>query len=503
MAFNFPIDTADTFVKVIDTMHRLSESDVNPDELAVCVLDLGSVVRQHRLWTQSFARVQPFYAVKCNPDPLVIRLLAALGSCFDCASRAEIELVLSLGVTADKIIFANPCKQEAMIRFAASVGVHLMTFDNAAELQKVSKADPHARMVLRIITDDSRSMCALSSKFGAPLEVVESLLHEAKRLRVHVVGVSFHVESGATVPHVFADAVRDARQVFSIAAELGMRLSLVDIGGGFPDMYSEHGLQFPAVVEVLRPALDECFPPDLGVRIIGEPGRFFVGGAYTLAVAVTSRRLLYPHLQPRLNVPARPAWRDLPPLVPRSPSLQSSGPSSPTTPTAPLSPSLSPSLLGRALSRGDKPECSDATRATLEPTGIMYYVTDGVYSSFNNVLTDHAVLTPKLLVCRGQRVHPARASSFANQGTVFPCSIFGPTCDALDCITKTAELPELWIHDWIYFENMGAYTFALSCTFNGFGRPLRGIINTESSSVPTPELPPPLTVVDGVVVQQP
>ena len=53
-------------------------------------------------------------------------------------------------------------------------------------------------------------------------------------------------------------------------------------------------------------------------------------------------------------------------------------------------------------------------------------------------------------------------------GHVFACSIWGPTCDSMDCINKHCELPELAIGDWMYFENMGAYTHAAASEFNGF-----------------------------------
>ncbi|KAL0016900.1 hypothetical protein SO802_003969 [Lithocarpus litseifolius] len=80
-------------------------------------------------WTRALPTVQPYYAVKCNPNLSFLGAMAALGSNFDCASQAEIESILSLGVSPDRIIFANPCKAESHIKYAASVGVHLMTFD--------------------------------------------------------------------------------------------------------------------------------------------------------------------------------------------------------------------------------------------------------------------------------------------------------------------------------------------------------------------------------------
>ncbi len=67
-------------------------------------------------------RVTPFYAVKCYPEPGVLRLLAALGTGFDCASKGEVEMMLNMGVHPSRIIFAHPCKRGVDIRFAR-VGV--------------------------------------------------------------------------------------------------------------------------------------------------------------------------------------------------------------------------------------------------------------------------------------------------------------------------------------------------------------------------------------------
>lgn len=77
-------------------------------------------------------------AVKCNSDAAVLELMAGLGLGFDCASKAEIDVVRSLGVSPSRIIYANPCKTKSFIKHAAAQGVDLMTFDNEQELYKVS-----------------------------------------------------------------------------------------------------------------------------------------------------------------------------------------------------------------------------------------------------------------------------------------------------------------------------------------------------------------------------
>src|SRR6266498_275963 len=115
-------------------------------------------------------------AVKCNPDPKVLRLLAALGTGFDCASKWEIEQILNMGLAPERIIYAQPCKTNSYVRFAKSVGVKQMTFDNTDELYKIARLFPDAELLLRIMTDDTSSLCRLSMKFGAPMDTTDTLL---------------------------------------------------------------------------------------------------------------------------------------------------------------------------------------------------------------------------------------------------------------------------------------------------------------------------------------
>ena len=214
--------------------------------------------------------------------------MAKLGTGFDCASQAEIELVLSLGVDPSRIIYAQPCKTKSYIRYAAKEGVKLMTFDNADELYKIKAFFPGAELVLRIMTDDSASLCRLSAKFGASLDHTGKLLSLAKALNLNIVGVSFHVGSGASDPGSFVRAVQDARNVFDQATAIGFDLKLLDAGGGFEDS------TFELFAGVLKTALDEYFPPQ--IRVIGEPGRYYVANAFTLAANIIARRDVWDEL---------------------------------------------------------------------------------------------------------------------------------------------------------------------------------------------------------------
>ncbi|KAJ1470196.1 ornithine decarboxylase 1, partial [Baffinella frigidus] len=182
------------------------------------VVDLSTVMRKISDWKKLMPRIQPFYAVKCNDDVVVCRMLADSGCGFDCASKAEIQAALSYGISPDLIIYANPCKQASMLRYARSVGVMKLTADNVEELHKVAREHPFAEVVIRIAVDDSKSVCRFNSKFGAQPAEWDELLRTARALDLNVLGFSFHVGSGCGDLKPFADAVSSARDAFDLAA---------------------------------------------------------------------------------------------------------------------------------------------------------------------------------------------------------------------------------------------------------------------------------------------
>ncbi|KAK9452365.1 pyridoxal-dependent decarboxylase [Limtongia smithiae] len=349
------------------------------------VADVGEVYRQHLRWGLLLPRVRPFYAVKCNPDPNVLKLLARLGTGFDCASKKEMDLVLSLGVEPSRIVYAHPCKTASFVRYAAQRDVRLMTFDNAEELHKIKRFFPEAELLLRVITDDSESLCRLSMKYGASLADTPALLKLAQYLDLNVVGCSFHVGSGAAGGRPFVEAAKSARAVFDIAAALGTTMTVLDVGGGFSFD------NFENIAAVLRPALDALFPPS--VRIIAEPGRYYVASAFTLACHVIARREV-PHLG-----------------------------------------------------------------------NYMFYLNDGVYGNMNCIMFDHQRPAVRVLT-HGQTYMYGLPDNCSGPVTA---SVWGPTCDGIDCITGECQLPYvLDVGDWVYFDNFGAYTICAASGFNGF-----------------------------------
>jgi len=400
----------------IDVEQQIREKiSQQTEDNAFFIVNLSDIIRKKKQWNNCLPRVEPFYAVKCNPDIEIIKCLAVMGVNFDCASRGEIDLVMSIGVTADRIIYANPCKPKAHLNYAREVGVNMSVFDGEAELYKIKECHPNCKLLMRIATDDRNSMCAFSVKFGARENQWQRLLNVAKSLDLQVIGVSFHVGSGCSSLDTYESSLRSAHRVFQMGEELGFSMNLLDIGGGFPGSWSAmgddgSGITFSKITSTMNPLLDQLFPRGR-VRLIGEPGRYMVASSHTLAVSVIGVR--------KFEV-----------------ELACDGTSATGTPP------------GSPDTRRSGAEHSNAFKFS-------YYVNDGVYGSFNNIMFDHAHPQPVLLEKRPSAV-------------TYNATMFGPTCDSLDCIGKDMPLPELNVGEWIYFPNMGAYTKAAASAFNGF-----------------------------------
>ncbi|KAM3710928.1 hypothetical protein ACJW31_01G069200 [Castanea mollissima] len=239
-------------------------------------------------------KVQPYHAVKCNPNLNFLGAMAALGTNFDCVSQAEIESILSLGVSPDEIIFANPCKARSHIKYAASVGVNLTTFDSIDEIKKMQKWHPKCDLIIRIkAPDDSGARCPLGSKFGALPEEVKTILQAAQTAQLTVGGISFHIGSVSTDSRAYQSrfcyqqAIAAAKIAFKMATKLGMpQMSVLNIGGGFMA-----NSQFDETATVVKAAIQSYFGNYSGLTVIAEPGRFFAKSVFTLATNIIGKRI--------------------------------------------------------------------------------------------------------------------------------------------------------------------------------------------------------------------
>eukprot|EP01120_Amphizonella_sp_Union-15-10_P013216 TRINITY_DN610_c0_g1_i2.p1 TRINITY_DN610_c0_g1~~TRINITY_DN610_c0_g1_i2.p1 ORF type:complete len:241 (+),score=39.80 TRINITY_DN610_c0_g1_i2:61-783(+) len=205
---------------------KFENSSLEDTDQAFYIVNLDDVIEKYRQWIKLLPRITPYYAVKCNPDIYICRELARLGAGFDCASIGEIEIIESIGVSPDQIIFSNPIKSPMHLQYAKQHQIDFTVFDSKEELYKIRDIFPSARLLIRLAVDDSFSVCELNSKFGAKLKDAEYLLNLAKELNLNVIGVGFHVGSGCLNPHAYEHAIRESRKLFDKAEQI---LSLIHI----------------------------------------------------------------------------------------------------------------------------------------------------------------------------------------------------------------------------------------------------------------------------------
>jgi ornithine decarboxylase len=295
--------------------------------------------------------VRPFYAVKCNPHPLILKRLVSLGLSFDCASPEEIRLIMDLGVPPSKILYAHPCKPPGDLTWAFEKGIRTTTFDTLSELTKIPF---EMDVILRIRADDPTATCPLGNKYGAELEDVPEILSNLKH---KLVGISFHVGSGSNSQEAHRNAILKTLDIVSLARLHGHDPKIIDIGGGF-----RYGKLPTGLTDLL-----------VGFEVWGEPGRYFAEHVATLFTPVIGKK---------------------------------------------------------------------KHAVTID---------ESLYGAFNCKLFDHA--DPRPIV---EREKPLRAQT-----------VFGCTCDGIDVIHESLDLPELEIGDFLIWPAMGAYTLAACTSFNG------------------------------------
>lgn len=224
------------------------------------------------------------YAVKCNSQPAVLLALWEGGiRDFDVASLDEIALVRGLFPDAG-IHYMHPVKPRAAIACAMrDYGVSTFAVDCQSELDKVlteAEGFGPVDILVRLALPFGRAGRDQSGKFGISADLAAQVL-KAARPAARCLGLTFHVGSQCLDPRSFVEAIILAKQAQS---EAGIKLDVLDVGGGFPASY------------------DECVPPpfqDFVDAIKGEadapqlwcePGRALVASGQSLVVRVVGRK---------------------------------------------------------------------------------------------------------------------------------------------------------------------------------------------------------------------
>ena len=255
------------------------------------VLDVDRVEENYRRLQAAMPQARIYYAVKANPAAPILDRLVRLGSSFDAASYEEISACLDAGAEPDAISYGNTIKKESAIKAAFDRGVRMFAFDSEGELKKLARSAPGARVYCRILVGNDGAEWPLSRKFGCAIEMAKTLMVQAAELGLDPFGLSFHVGSQQTKTTAYEAAIAKAAMLFTDLQEAGVKVRMVNLGGGYPVRYRAEVPEIDAFGAAIMGAMAQHFGNALPDIVI-EPGRFIVGdaGVVSAEVVLVSRK---------------------------------------------------------------------------------------------------------------------------------------------------------------------------------------------------------------------
>ncbi|MDR0998736.1 MAG: type III PLP-dependent enzyme [Treponema sp.] len=262
-------------------------------ETPCIVFNLQAIKLNYQRLKGLFPYSQIYYAVKANPDREIVSMLAELDSNFDIASPYELDMVLSLGISPERVSYGNTIKKARDVAYFYERGVRLYATDSKEDLKSIAQNAPGSKIYVRILVEASSTAdWPLSRKFGCHQDMAYDLLIMARDLGLTPLGISFHVGSQQRDIGQWDEAIAKTKYLFSsLEEDEGIKLSLINMGGGFPAPYTQPTNDLAEyAAEIQRYLLDD-FGDDLP-KIILEPGRSLVGNSGILIseVVLISRK---------------------------------------------------------------------------------------------------------------------------------------------------------------------------------------------------------------------
>jgi len=262
-------------------------------ETPCIVINLGGIKSNYLKMRDSFPYAQIYYAVKANPDVAILSMLNELGANFDIASRYELDLVMSLGVSPDRMSYGNTIKKAKDVAYFYEKGVRMFATDSEGDLKNIASCAPGSRVYVRIVMSDSSTAdWPLSRKFGCHPDMAYSLLIMARSLGLTPYGISFHVGSQQRDIGQWDEAIAKTKYLFSsLEKDENIRLAMINMGGGFPASYIQPTNDLTEYASEIYKYLTDDFGSDIPFIAL-EPGRSLVGdnGILIAEVVLISRK---------------------------------------------------------------------------------------------------------------------------------------------------------------------------------------------------------------------
>jgi len=340
---------------------------------------------QVKTWNEQLSWIQPYYAMKSNPCPRIIKYLSMNNVGMDAASIKEVEMANKY-VEKDRIIFTNPHTiphEKMTIKEYLNENVDCKVLDSMCEMKKMIEYGIRPNKILvRIVCNNNKydTGTQFDTKFGADMSEAKEIIDYGLQHKLPIKGISFHIGSGGDFPRKQAYI-----QAFSVALPLleyiktsfdyDSELPILNFGGGL--------LSDTDLVDTLG------WTRNLPFTMMAEIGRYLSAPSYHLLTQVSA----------------------------------------------------------------------------ITKRGI--FLDNGIYHELNVYLSDHW----KMPICshfiEQDKEKRLIIKDIKEVDEFSTKNVYGPTCDSYDVIPSCMIPSTIEVGDWLFLNEMGAYTSALSVNFNG------------------------------------
>jgi len=241
-------------------------------------VDLNKVKNAYNRLHDQLKNVEIYYAMKCNPDPEIMKIVLACGGQFEISSANEMLKAISVGAKPEHILFSNPVKSLNDIKNTFERGVRCFSFDSICEVDKLAVGAPGSNVYVRLSIPNGKSVVASEGKFGISIDDAYKLIHYAKSKGLNPYGISFHVGSQMLGFKAWGHAIEYCSKLINMLENDDIFLEFLDIGGGFPVKYRDvldDNIEIAA--SEIRKSLDMFIPKR--IRVVAEPGRYLVANS--------------------------------------------------------------------------------------------------------------------------------------------------------------------------------------------------------------------------------
>ena len=271
----------------IDCLLEAARTRLASEKTPALLMDKRLIRAKYEEFRTCFSQARVYYALKSNPHPTIITLLHGLGCEFEISSLGELERLLSMGIPSQRIAVGNPVKDPSLVKLAHQSGIDLAAFDSYSEIEKLAALAPGTMVGVRLSVPNDGSEWPLTKKFGVDSDQAVELLVQAMKSGLKPVGIFFHVGSQCTLAGTWAKAIEKSWSVWQRAAERGIELHMLNVGGGFPATYLKPIPSVAEIARVIQESVAAFFPKDIEVSL--SPGRGLVGEAGILAATVMAK----------------------------------------------------------------------------------------------------------------------------------------------------------------------------------------------------------------------